>query len=83
MEESIKELGTICRACSGGDADIRTYSPLTLAYIGDAVFELIIRTFVVEQGQCPANKLHKHTTSIVCAKAQAKMIASVGTPCYR
>ena len=32
--------------------DIRTYSPLTLAYIGDGVYELIIRTVLVEQEMC-------------------------------
>lgn len=36
----------------GGDVDIRTYSPLTLAYIGDAVFEMIVRTLVVEKNPC-------------------------------
>lgn len=39
--------------------DVRTYSPLTLAYIGDAVYEIIIRTVIVEQGNAPVNKLHK------------------------
>lgn len=61
----------------GGEADIRTYSPLTLAYIGDAVFEMIIRTLIVEQGQRAANTLHKHTTKIVCAQTQAKLIDAV------
>lgn len=58
-------------------ADIKTYSPLTFAYIGDAVFEIIIRTLIVEQGQRAANTLHKHTTKIVCAQTQAKMIEAV------
>ncbi|MCM1183267.1 MAG: ribonuclease III [Roseburia sp.] len=53
--------------------DIRTYSPLTLAYVGDAVFEIIVRTLVVEKGQRAANTLHKHTTQIVCAQTQARM----------
>lgn len=61
----------------GGEVDIRTYSPLTLAYIGDAVFELIIRTLIVEKGQRAANTLHKHTTKIVCAQTQAKLIDAV------
>lgn len=61
----------------GGEVDIRTYSPLTLAYIGDAVFEIIIRTLIVERGQRAANTLHKHTTRIVCAQTQAKLIDAV------
>lgn len=57
--------------------DIKTYSPLTFAYIGDAVFEIIIRTLIVEKGQCPINTLHKRTTGIVCAETQAKMAEAV------
>ena len=39
-------------------ADIRSYSPLTLAYIGDGIYELVIRTILVEQGNCQPQKLH-------------------------
>ena len=35
------------------DKDLRTYSPLTLAYIGDGVYELVIRTILVKKGNCP------------------------------
>ncbi len=38
--------------------DIRTYSPLTLAYIGDGIFDLVIRTVVVDKGNTSANQLH-------------------------
>ncbi len=61
----------------GGEEDMRTYSPLTLAYIGDAVFEIIVRTLVVEKGQKSANALHRHTTKIVCAQMQAKLVDAV------
>lgn len=82
MEESIGAAGfgllsQIHGTFGGGEVDIRTYSPLTLAYIGDAVFEIIIRTLIVEKGQRPANTLHKHATKIVCAQTQAKMIDAV------
>lgn len=53
------------------DTDIKSFSPLTLAYIGDAVYDLIIRTSVVEQGNAPVNKLHKRVTKLVQATAQA------------
>ena len=33
------------------DQDLRSYSPLTLAYIGDGVYELIIRTILVKKGK--------------------------------
>lgn len=54
--------------------DIRTYSPLTLAYIGDAIFELVIRTVLVERKNMRPEKLHKAATKIVKAETQSKMI---------
>ena len=80
MEEGLnglRMLSQIHREFGGGEVDLRTYSPLTLAYIGDAVFEIIIRTLIVEKGQRAANTLHKHTTKIVCAQTQSKMIDAV------
>lgn len=41
------------------DRDLRSYSPLTLAYLGDAVYEIMIRTSLVKKGNCAVNKLHK------------------------
>lgn len=54
--------------------DIRTYSPLALAYIGDAVYELVIRSLVVERGSRPVNDLHHVTCGYVNAGAQADML---------
>ena len=56
------------------DVDIRTYSPLTLAYIGDCIFDLIIRSVVVGKGNTRPNQLHQRTSSIVKAHAQALII---------
>ena len=53
------------------DQDLRSYSPLTLAYIGDGVYELIIRTILVKKGNCPVNRLHKKASSLVKAAAQS------------
>lgn len=53
--------------------DVRSYSPLALAYIGDGVFDLIIRSYVLNKGNMQVNKLHRHTSSIVKAETQAKM----------
>lgn len=61
----------------GKDVDIRTYSPLTLAYIGDDVFDLIIRTIVVGKGNTSPNKLHNQTIKYVSAKAQSMILDSV------
>lgn len=50
------------------------YSPLALAFLGDAVFSLIIRTVVLSQGSRQAEKLHNETNRIVRASMQAKLI---------
>lgn len=71
MEESLSLLKEIHKQYGDSSKDIRSYSPLTFAYIGDAVFEMVIRTLIVEKGQRAANTLHKHTTKIVCAGTQA------------
>ena len=57
--------------------DIRTYSPLTLAYIGDAIFDVIIRSILVNKGNTAVNKLHQRASSIVKAPTQAKMAAAL------
>lgn len=56
------------------EKDLRQYSPLVLAYIGDAVFELIIRTIMVRQDNSPVQKLHKRTSTLVKAENQADMM---------
>lgn len=58
----------------GKEVDIKTYSPLTFAYIGDDVFDLVIRTIVVNKGNTSPNKLHNTVIRYVSAKAQAKML---------
>ena len=56
------------------EQDIRSYSPLTLAYIGDGIYELIIRTILVKKGNCPVNRLHKKASSLVKAGAQSAIM---------
>ena len=70
MEESIKYLKEQFQL---PPVDIRTYSPVVLAYIGDAVYELMIRTILVDQGNRQANTLHKKASTYVKASAQAAM----------
>ena len=57
--------------------DIRTYSPLTLAYIGDAIFDVVIRSILVNKGNTAVNKLHQRTSSVVKAPTQAKMATAI------
>jgi len=56
------------------EVDINTYSPLTLAYIGDCVFDLIIKNLVISHGNKQVSKLHKETSSLVQASAQSLMM---------
>lgn len=56
---------------------MRSYSPLTLAYIGDGVYELIIRTVLVKRGNRPVNQLHKQASSLVKAAAQSAMMETL------
>ena len=59
------------------NTDIRAYSPLTLAYIGDGIYELIIRTILVEKGNTQVNKLHQRASRLVKASAQSQMIQTL------
>lgn len=53
--------------------DVNTYSPLTLAFLGDCVYDLIIRTKLLEEGNRPVNTLHKQKSNLVRAEKQAEM----------
>ena len=59
------------------EQDIRSYSPLTLAYIGDGIYELVIRTMVTGWGNRPVNELNKLSTAYVKAETQAEMIIAL------
>ena len=50
MEENLIEY--MQQAFTFGNVDLKTYSPLTLAYIGDGVYDLIIRSVMVNKGNC-------------------------------
>lgn len=56
------------------EMDPGMYSPLALAYIGDAVYELIVRTMVINHGSIQVNKMHKKSASLVNAGTQAEMM---------
>jgi len=73
MEANISLLGQIEAIFACGGKDVRSYSPLTLAYIGDAVYDLVIRSIIVGQANRPANELHGLATKYVRAGAQARM----------
>ena len=77
MEESLSLLDKIKKTFDCDNVDVRMYSPLTLAFMGDCVFEIVIRSIVVERGNRQAGSLHKIKSSVVNAKVQARMIEAL------
>ncbi len=59
------------------EVDIRTYSPLVLAYIGDGIFELVIRSLLVGHGNAHAARLHKKASNLVNAGSQSAMLERI------
>lgn len=59
------------------NAEADEYSPLALAYIGDAVYEVYIRAHVMDFGNMPVNKLHRAATRYVSARAQSLIIHTI------
>ena len=56
------------------EVNIQTYSPLALAYIGDGIYDLVIRTLVINAGNKQVQKLHKETSALVQASTQSQMM---------
>ena len=77
MDESINLLAKIKQEFDCKDVDLRTYSPLTLAFLGDCVYDIIISTVVVERGNRAAQGLHKKKSYLVNAKTQKELIESI------
>lgn len=72
MEKGLNEY--ILRQFGMEHVDIRSYSPLALAYIGDGIYDLIIRSMIVGKGNTQANLLHRQTSQLVKAHTQSEMI---------
>ena len=51
--------------------DTKGISPITLAFVGDGVYELMVREYLVTEANRPANMLHRSAVSMVRAEAQA------------
>lgn len=73
METSLTLLDKIKETFDCTEVDVKTYSPLALAFMGDCIFEIIVRSVVVERGNRSADGLHKTKSKVVNAKVQAKM----------
>ncbi len=77
MEESVSLIGQLKKEFDCKEVDVRTYSPLALAYIGDSIYDVIIRTVLVERGNQSVNRLHKAAIRFVNAGTQARMIEAL------
>ena len=59
-----------------GACDTREYNPLQLAYIGDTVHDLYVRSMLLSRGM-GVGKMHKQATRRVSAYAQARMLEAI------
>lgn len=79
MEENmtINFLESITNQFDYNPDNVHLYSPLVLAYVGDAVYELYVRTLLVSSENCPVAALHKKSVSYVKAKAQSDILEKI------
>lgn len=78
MEKSIMDLmAGVKETWELPEVDVRTYSPLVLAYIGDAVYEVVVRSLLVGRGNAQANRLHKEASTLVNAGAQSASLERI------
>ncbi|WP_442893619.1 Mini-ribonuclease 3 [Bacillus sp. 2205SS5-2] len=57
--------------------EAKQINALALAYMGDAVYELYVRRFLLESGRVKPNQLHREATKYVSAKAQAAILKAL------
>ena len=55
----------------------KDYSPVTLAYIGDTVYDLFVRCKILEKGERPINEIHRDAIKVVSAMAQSRSIHNI------
>lgn len=75
MQENYMEL--IFQEFHLQEPDLKQYSPLTFAYLGDCVYEIAIRTIIVYQKNMAANQLHKKSSFLAKATTQSAIINSL------
>lgn len=56
------------------DISVNLLSPIVLAYVGDAVFEIYVRQMLIASSNRKPNELHRAATGYVSAAAQAKLL---------
>ena len=71
MEKAIKE------TFHTQDINADQYSPLTLAYMGDCAYEIVIRTLLVHKGNTHVDRLNKKASNLAKATTQSQMITAI------
>ena len=74
MNQSLNELEQLHALTGIAGIDAGSLTGLTLAYVGDAVYELILRTYMTAHSSKKVEKLHRHVTALVNAAAQSELI---------
>ncbi len=74
MEDSLK---VIADSFPLDAQKVKTYSALSFAYIGDSVYDLIIRTMITTRGNTKPNKYHSQVIGYVNAAAQTRMMEKI------
>ncbi len=74
VEDNKDFIGIIRQVLDVKQVDVMSYSPLTLAYIGDDAYDLVIRTYLLGKGNMPVNKLNRMADGLGRAKAQSDMM---------
>lgn len=64
----------LCNGMEKTEAEVKMMAPLVLAYMGDAIYEVFIRFFLISKKNVSVNELHKEATSYVKAKSQAEIV---------
>ena len=77
METGVNSFSRFKEAFRLKEADASQYSPLVLAYIGDAVYEVVVRSLLVGRGNAQANRLHKEASTLVNAGAQSASLERI------
>lgn len=74
MDKKLQPIQDLLTLTSGTLAHSgKAYSPLALAYIGDGVYEIFVRTYVINKGNRQVNKMHKASRELVRASTQARL----------
>lgn len=71
-EPKLSVFSQVISACADKIQSPATMSPLALAYIGDTVYDLYVRSMLVSTTTLTAHGLHMKAAKLVCAKAQAE-----------